>query len=75
MTKQKFGFAEKNNMPLFFTSAADGTNVVKVLPYLPTFSTHNSQIFREILEAALEYKMNPPDKYEAELMDLLNDVT
>lgn len=47
-------------MPLFFTSAADGTNVVK--------------IFREILEAALEYKMNPPDKYEAELMDLLNDV-
>jgi len=33
ITKVKFNFAEKNNMKLYFTSAADGTNVVKVCNY------------------------------------------
>jgi len=32
ITNVKFNFAKKNNMKLFFTSAADGTNVVKVSP-------------------------------------------
>lgn len=30
MAKRKFGFATKHNLPFYFTSAADGTNVVKV---------------------------------------------
>ena len=30
VTKKGFNFAEKFNMPLFFVSASDGTNVVKV---------------------------------------------
>jgi len=31
MTKKTFNFAQKHGMPLYFLSAADGTNVVKVL--------------------------------------------
>ena len=31
VTEKKFKFAEENNMPFYFVSAADGTNVVKVL--------------------------------------------
>ena len=42
MTKKKFQFAVKNDLPLFFTSAADGTNVVKV--------------FKEILGLSVEHK-------------------
>ena len=30
MTKKQFAFAKKENMPFYFVSAADGTNVVKV---------------------------------------------
>ena len=30
VTEKKFKFAEENNMPFYFVSAADGTNVVKV---------------------------------------------
>jgi len=30
ITKKTFNFAQKHGMPLYFLSAADGTNVVKV---------------------------------------------
>lgn len=30
VTRKNFKFAAKNNLPFFFVSAADGTNVVKV---------------------------------------------
>lgn len=30
MTRKEFKFAAKHNLPFFFVSAADGTNVVKV---------------------------------------------
>ena len=30
VTNKKFAFAEKNNLPFFFVSASDGTNVVRV---------------------------------------------
>lgn len=30
VTETKFKFAEANNLPLYYTSSADGTNVVKV---------------------------------------------
>jgi len=36
VTKKSFNFAQKHGMPLYFVSAADGTNVVKVL-YNPRF--------------------------------------
>ena len=31
VTRKEFKFASKHNLPFFFVSAADGTNVVKVL--------------------------------------------
>lgn len=45
ITQKKFKFAKKRNFPLVFTSAADGTNVVKV--------------FTDIIKMAKEYKNNP----------------
>jgi Rab-like protein 2 len=30
VTEKKFAFAEQNDMPFYFVSAADGTNVVKI---------------------------------------------
>jgi hypothetical protein len=37
MTEKKFAFAEQNDLPFYFVSAADGTNVVKVLLFLIDF--------------------------------------
>ncbi len=31
MTKKGFAFPKKNNMPFYYLSASDGTNVVKVM--------------------------------------------
>jgi hypothetical protein len=36
-TEKTFKFAEKYNLPFYFVSAADGTNVVKVKDYLRGF--------------------------------------
>lgn len=30
VTRKEFKFASKHNLPFFFVSAADGTNIVKV---------------------------------------------
>jgi hypothetical protein len=38
MTEKKFAFAEQNDLPFYFVSAADGTNVVKVFIILNRFS-------------------------------------
>ena len=47
-------------IPFNFVSAADGTNVV--------------QIFKDSLNLAINYKLNPPkDDFMAEVMDLLGD--
>jgi len=58
-TEKTFKFAEKYNLPFYFVSAAEGTNVVK--------------IFSEVLRLALQYKLNPPDNFYSEVMELLND--
>jgi Rab-like protein 2 len=58
-TEKTFKFAEKFNLPFYFVSAADGTNVVK--------------IFTDCLKLAQQYKLNPPDNFYSEVMDLLND--
>ena len=47
-------------MPLYFVSAADGTNVV--------------QIFEDTLHLAKDFKENPPaGDFMSEVMDLLKD--
>lgn len=33
VTKKTFNFAKKHNMPFYFVSASDGTNVVRVSGY------------------------------------------
>jgi len=58
-TEKTFKFAEKYNLPFYFVSAADGTNVVK--------------IFNDVLKLAQDYKANPPDTFYNEVMELLND--
>ena len=66
MTKRKFAFSTTHNIPLYFTSAADGTNVVKV------HSPH--QIFREALKLGIENKNNPDGNFVTDVLDMLKDV-
>ncbi|KAK3907536.1 Rab-like protein 2A [Frankliniella fusca] len=47
VTQQRFAFPEKNSIPLYYVSASNGMNVVK--------------LFRDAIEAALVYKKDPPD--------------
>ena len=59
-TKRSYKFIEDLGVPFNFVSAADGTNVV--------------QIFRDSLDLAINYKLNPPkDDFMADVMDLLGD--
>jgi len=59
MAKKKFNFAMENNLPFFFVSAAEGTNVVRV--------------FNEAIKLAIKNKEEPPDEVMAEIMNLLRD--
>eukprot|EP00743_Colponemidia_sp_Colp-15_P001179 GILK01001295.1.p1 GENE.GILK01001295.1~~GILK01001295.1.p1 ORF type:complete len:243 (-),score=45.07 GILK01001295.1:268-951(-) len=59
VTQKSFQFASKNELPFFFVSASDGTNVVKV--------------FNEAVKMAKQNKENPPDEFMATVMDLLKD--
>jgi Rab-like protein 2 len=36
VTRKEFKFAAKHNLPFFFVSAADGTNIVKVRSAVPS---------------------------------------
>ena len=58
VTKKNFKFAAKHNLPFFFVSAADGTNVVK--------------IFESAIEEAYTYKEHSSD-FTAEVLNLLNE--
>lgn len=59
VTSKSFNFSTKRNLPFFFASASDGTNVVKA--------------FHAALEAALKRKECPPDDYYSQVMDLLQE--
>lgn len=59
VTKRPFKFGEKHGLPLYFVSAADGTNVVK--------------IFQDSVRNAMHYKKNPPMTFEREVMEMLDD--
>lgn len=58
MTTKSFAFAGKNDLPLYYVSAADGTNVV--------------QMFRDAIDAAVKYKDNPTDIDDQILEELDN---
>ena len=58
VTRKNFKFASSKNIPFYFVSAADGTNVVKV--------------FRAAVESALDYKDNSGD-FMNEAYKLLDD--
>ena len=60
VTKKKFKFAVKNNLPFYFSSAADGTNVVK--------------IFKESLQLAIDYQKNPNNNnFMKDLLEAIDD--
>lgn len=58
MTQKSFGFATKYNLPFYFVSAADGTNVVK--------------IFEEAIRSGVKYKDNSED-FMDQVMGLLEE--
>ncbi|KAJ0029231.1 hypothetical protein NQD34_004228 [Periophthalmus magnuspinnatus] len=57
-TQRSFNFAKKHDLPSYFVSAADGTNVVKM--------------FRDTIRRAVEYKQNPTDFMDEVLQELEN---
>ena len=59
ITNKSFNFATKRNLPFFFVSASDGTNVV--------------QVFKEVIESGMEYKQNPPEDFYSQVMNLLEN--
>lgn len=58
MTRKEFKFASKHNLPFFFVSAADGTNIVKV--------------FERAITEAKRFKQSGGDTL-SEMLDLLSD--
>jgi len=60
VTKKAFNFPTKHNLPLFFASAADGTNVVSM--------------FEEAIKLAHQYKISDqPDDFMADVLNLLEE--
>lgn len=59
MAKKKFNFATINNLPFFCVSAADGTNVVRVI--------------KEAINLAIKNKEDPADEVMAEIWNLLRE--
>jgi Rab-like protein 2 len=58
VTKKPFNFPAKHNLPLEFSSAADGTNVV--------------QLFQRAIEMGYGYKLDPPgDDFMQDVLSLL----
>ncbi|XP_015682177.1 rab-like protein 2A [Protobothrops mucrosquamatus] len=57
-TQKSFNFAKKLNLPLYFVSAADGTNVVK--------------LFTDAIKLAVAYKQNSEDFMDEVLKELDN---
>lgn len=58
MTRKEFKFASKHDLPFFFVSAADGTNIVKV--------------FQTAIQEAKKFKAAGGDTL-SEVLDLLAD--
>ncbi|XP_021428322.2 rab-like protein 2A isoform X2 [Oncorhynchus mykiss] len=56
VTQRNFNFAKKQGLPLYFVSAADGTNVVKM--------------FKESIKMAMSYKQNSSDFMDEVMQEL-----
>ncbi|XP_023077934.1 rab-like protein 2B isoform X3 [Piliocolobus tephrosceles] len=63
-TQKSFHFAKKFSLPLYFVSAADGTNVVKV------WST--AELFNDAIRLAVSYKQNSQDFMDEIFQELEN---
>eukprot|EP00245_Coleochaete_scutata_P006002 TRINITY_DN20103_c0_g1_i1.p1 TRINITY_DN20103_c0_g1~~TRINITY_DN20103_c0_g1_i1.p1 ORF type:complete len:234 (+),score=54.67 TRINITY_DN20103_c0_g1_i1:182-883(+) len=61
VTQKQFNFAAKRQLPFFFVSASDGTNVVKV--------------FTSAIEGGIQCKEKPPDDLYSQVLELLEDNT
>ena len=59
VTSKAFAFPQKHNLPFFFVSAADGTNVVK--------------IFEEAVSLAWQYKCSGEKDFVTEVLELLDE--
>ena len=59
VTSKKFAFATKTGIPLYYASAADGTNVVR--------------IFEDVLEKGIAYHNDPGDSYVRDVLNVLDD--
>jgi len=59
VTSKSFNFASKRDLPFFFVSASDGTNVVKV--------------FKAAIAAGLQNKEHPPESFYSDVMKLLGE--
>ena len=59
MTTKSFAFTTKNGIPLYYVSASDGTNVVK--------------LFHDSVAAAVQYKKDPVD-IEDQIMEELERI-
>ncbi|XP_072258090.1 rab-like protein 2B [Pyxicephalus adspersus] len=58
VTQKGFNFAKKHNLPFYFVSAADGTNVVK--------------LFTDAIKLAVSYKQNSQDFLDEVMRELEN---
>lgn len=85
VTRKEFKFATKHELPFFFVSAADGTNIVKVRRHqfvLFQLDSHKNsgnflsncslQIFETAIAEARKFKEGGGDAL-AEVLDLLAD--
>lgn len=80
VTTKRFNFPKKHELPFFFVSAADGTNVVKVRARARAATTTRRpthrvgrQVFSEAIRAAWLYKQGADD-FLADVMQLLDEV-
>uniref|UniRef100_A0A8D2APA1 Rab-like protein 2B n=1 Tax=Sciurus vulgaris TaxID=55149 RepID=A0A8D2APA1_SCIVU len=69
VTQKSFNFARKFSLPLYFVSAADGTNVVKVWESMEQFS---DGLFNDAIRLAVSYKQNSQDFMDEVLQELEN---
>jgi Rab-like protein 2 len=60
VTERSFAFPQRRNLPFYFVSASDGTNVVKV--------------FQQAITLGLQHKENPSDDYMTMALELLGEM-
>ena len=84
VTQKSFAWPLKHNLPFFFCSASDGTNVVKVRCHIAISPQvfHilllvsvllMAKLFEDAIRAAVHYKEHAAD-FVDEVLDLLHDV-